>query len=107
MSMASTQAATVPVLQGLLEQLRGDAALSQEVRRETRFVEDLGLASLELIGLVYLCEQTFEVSLVSQSGLLASLRNIGQTIDAITALQESGVINEPGMDEGASAAASA
>ena len=80
--------ATVDALQSLLESLLGEP-VSQPLQRDTRFVQDLGLASLHLIGLVYLCEQTFNVSLVSRAGLLATLHTIGQTVDAIAELQRS------------------
>jgi acyl carrier protein len=80
--------ATVEALQSLIESLRGEP-LSEPLRRETRFVQDLGLESLQLIGLVYLCEQTFNVSLVSRAGLLATLHTIGQTVDALAELQRS------------------
>jgi acyl carrier protein len=78
--------ATVDALQSLIENLLGEP-VSQPVRRDTRFVQDLGLASLHLIGLVYLCEQTFNVSLVSRAGLLATLHTVGETVDAIVTLQ--------------------
>jgi len=54
---------------------------------QSRFVTDLGMKSLELIGLVFICEQTFGVSLISQPGLLAKLETIGQAVDAIRKLQ--------------------
>jgi hypothetical protein len=48
------------------------------------------MASVELIGLVFLCEQRFSVGLVNQRGLLATLKTAGPTIDTIGSLQASG-----------------
>lgn len=83
----SAQPATVHGIQQLIDQLRPDAPLKTPLSRETRFVADLGLASLELIGLVFLCEQTFSVSLIDQPGLLATLHTVGETVDALSRLQ--------------------
>lgn len=87
----SAQPATVYGIQQLVGQLRPDAPLETSLSRETRFVADLGLASLELIGLVFLCEQTFSVSLIDQPGLLATLHTVGETVDALRKLQSSGI----------------
>ncbi|MEJ0034880.1 MAG: hypothetical protein WDO68_02125 [Gammaproteobacteria bacterium] len=79
--------ATVASMQRLIAQVREQSPSQIVVDRDTRFVTDLGLASLELIALVFLCEQTFAVQLVSQPGLLARLHTIGVAIDAIGDLQ--------------------
>jgi acyl carrier protein len=83
----SSITATLEALQLLTEQVRG-APLPEPLRRETRFVDDLGMASVELIGLVFLCEQRFVVELVNQRGLLATLKTAGLTIDAIERLKQ-------------------
>jgi acyl carrier protein len=80
---------TLQSFQRLIEQIRGGEPLAAVAGRDTRLVEDLGMASLELIALVYLCEQTFEVSLVRLSGQLETLRTAGQCVDALVALQGS------------------
>jgi acyl carrier protein len=86
-----TEAVSITAMQRLITQVRGEEAPQlSEVTRDTRFVSDLGFASLELIGLVFLCEQTFEVALVSQPGLLAKLQTIGEAVDAIGELQRAG-----------------
>jgi acyl carrier protein len=81
------QPVSIQALRQLIEQLRETAPESLEVNAQTRFVGDLGLASLELIGLVFLCEQTFSVNLVEQNGLLAKIQTVGQAVDAIRSLQ--------------------
>jgi acyl carrier protein len=86
----SAQSATIRGIQQLVRQLRPDAPPDTPLSRETRFVADLGLASLELIGLVFLCEQTFSVSLIDQPGLLARLHTVGETVDALRKLQGCG-----------------
>jgi len=83
----SMQPVTITALCELLQQLRNGAPLPTELRPGTRFVNDLGLASLELIGLVFLCEQAFGVNLIDQPSLLARLQTVGETIDAIRDLQ--------------------
>jgi acyl carrier protein len=98
----STQPATVETIQVLIEQLRPEAPPMTPMGRETRFVADLGLASLELIGLVFLCEQAFSVSLISEPGLLATLHTVGQTVDALRQLQ--GLRScEPALSDGLAA----
>jgi acyl carrier protein len=80
--LVRTPPVSIATLQTLIADLR-DEPLRHELTPQTRFVQDLGLASLELIGLVYLCEQTFGISLVGQPGLLAKLLTVGQTLEAI------------------------
>jgi acyl carrier protein len=87
----STAVETTPVciaaMEELLAQLKPDETERVTLSPDTRFVMDLGLSSMQLIGLVYLCEQTFKVSLVSQRGLLQRLNTVGQAVAAIGALQ--------------------
>ena len=78
---------TIQSLQHLIEQIRGGGPLRKALTSHTRFVEDLGMASLELIALVYLCEQTFSVSLTELSGLIEKLHTVGQSVAAIAGLQ--------------------
>jgi acyl carrier protein len=78
--------ASVSSLSNLIVQLREGQVLP-DIGPATRFIEDLGLASLELVALVYMCEETFQVPLATQMGLLASLRTVGQTVEAIQRLQ--------------------
>jgi len=95
----NAQLPSVHAIQQLIEQLRPEAAAGTQVCRETRFVTDLGLASLELIGLVFLCEQTFSVNLISQPGLLSKLHTVGQTVDALLGLQGSAGAQQPAAGE--------
>jgi len=82
----SSPNATLEALQLLVEQLR-DTRLPAPLRRDDSYVDDLGFASVELVGLVFLCEQRFGVELVSQRGLLKTLKTAGLTVDAINRLQ--------------------
>lgn len=54
---------------------------------ETRFAADLGMKSLEIVGLVFMCEQTFGVSLVTRPGLLVKLQTVGEAVEAIRLMQ--------------------
>lgn len=83
----NTQSVTIEVMRQLIEQLRDGVPLQTEVRHETRFSEDLGLGSLELVGLVFLCEQTFNISLIDRSDLITRIRTVGQAMDTIRSLQ--------------------
>jgi len=83
----SSAIATLEALQLLVEQLRG-TRLPAPLEREASYVDDLGFASVELVGLVFLCEQRFGVELVSQRGLLKTLKTAGLTVDAINRLRQ-------------------
>jgi acyl carrier protein len=79
--------ATLDSLRDLIRQIHAERPLDVVVGADTRFVTDLGFTSLELIGLVFLCEQSFGVSLIDQGGLLSQLRTVGQAVTAIDNLQ--------------------
>ena len=83
----SIQPVTIEAMRKLIEQVRDGFALTVEVRHETRFAQDLGFASLELVGLVFLCEQTFKVSLANRADLVSRMQTVGQAVDAIRSLQ--------------------
>jgi acyl carrier protein len=82
------QAPTNECMRALIEQLRDGEPLDTAVNSGTRFIADLGLSSMELIGLVFLCEQTFQVDLVNSGTPLADLRTVGQAVDRIQSLQQ-------------------
>lgn len=91
----ATEPASLDSMQRLIAQLRQEGSChSAEVTAETRFVADLGFASLELIALVFLCEQAFDVSLASQPALLAELQTVGGTVEAICKLQQDGRLGD-------------
>lgn len=80
------------VMEKLVTQIRQNpAAQTKPFTPQTRFVADLGLKSLELIGLVFICEQTFNVQLTAHPGLIAKLHTVGQALDVIHLLQQGGV----------------
>lgn len=74
-------------LQQLMLQIRPDDPLTVPFTMQSRFVEDLGMKSLELTGFVFACEQAFGVSLFERPGLLAKLLTVGATLHAIDQLQ--------------------
>ena len=81
--------ADLQAMEKLVTQIKqGPLPEAKPFTAQTRFVADLGLKSLELIGLVFICEQTFNVNLTSHPGLLAKLHTVGQAIDAIRQLQQ-------------------
>ncbi len=86
-NVMSIQAVTIEAMRQLIEQVRDGVALKAEVQHETRFVQDLGFASLELVGLVFLCERTFKVRLANRSDLISRMQTVGQAMDAIHSLQ--------------------
>ena len=86
MQQASLSVAT---FESLVAQLRADIPIAKPFSRDTRFVADVGLCSLDMVGLVFLCEQTFQVDLTSEPELVPTLHTIGQVIDAIEAIRRS------------------
>src|SRR6185369_12376134 len=76
-------------MQALIDGMRRTSdAQSIPLRGELKFVADLGFTSLELIGLVRLCEQTFGVTLVTQQALLDRIQTVDQALQAIADLQQ-------------------
>jgi acyl carrier protein len=51
----------------------------KDVRLDSRYLEDLGLTSIQLVDLVMAIEQRFNVEIEDVD--LAKLRTVGQTID--------------------------
>jgi len=51
----------------------------EDVTSESRFLEDLGLTSIQLVDLVMALEERFNVEIEDVD--LAKLRTVGQTID--------------------------
>jgi acyl carrier protein len=85
--MANIPFATATTMEALVRQIQRQPIPANDFGPHSRFVADLGMKSLELIGLVFICEQTFGVSLVSRPGLLARLQSVGEAIEAIRLLQ--------------------
>jgi acyl carrier protein len=77
----------VTTFKSLVTQLRPEVAENKPFGRDTRFMADLGLGSLELIGLVFLCEESYQVDLTSHAEMVATLQTVGETIDAIAYLR--------------------
>jgi acyl carrier protein len=82
-------AVTIAAMTELIQQIRGQQPLPGVITHETRFMADLGLDSMQVIGLAFLWEQTFGVSISEQEDLLARLETVGQAIDAIRSMQAS------------------
>jgi acyl carrier protein len=71
-----TRADLANVLRDVVENPDALAAITDE----TRFLEDLGMDSISLVALVFLCEERFEVS-VSEGALEGvDLRTVGQVV---------------------------
>ena len=52
-----------------------------EITRETDFVKDLGMDSITLVSLVFLCEKQFDIPLSKHPDTLSSLTSVGKTLD--------------------------
>lgn len=76
--------ATLRTLQSAYEQI-GVGSLT--LRREQRLVDELGLDSLQLMEVVSLLEQTFEVEIVGDRRLL-EVATVGELIDLLCALTD-------------------
>lgn len=50
----------------------------------TEFVKDLGMDSISLVTLVFMCEQVFEVRLSQHPEVLTNLTSVGSTLDFIS-----------------------
>jgi acyl carrier protein len=84
-------AASIENMSELIRQIRGDASLPGPITAGSRFMADLGLDSLQVIGLVFLWEQHYGVAMSEHEELLASLDTVGQAVAAIRALQTTSV----------------
>ena len=78
---------SLAVLQDLIIQILPEPVPRASLMPGTRLVADIGLESIDLIGLIYLCEQQFGVDLVSQGELLAKISTVGEVLDFIEALR--------------------
>jgi acyl carrier protein len=78
---------TVENMSELIRQVRGDAPLPGPVTAGSRFMADLGLDSLQVVGLVFLWEKQYGVAMSEQEELLAGLQTVGQAVEAIRSLQ--------------------
>ncbi len=79
--------ADIGTFRRLISQVKQMEIGEVNVTPETRFGADLGMKSLELVGLVFMCEQTFGVSLVSRPGLLVKLQTVGEAVETIRLMQ--------------------
>ena len=52
-----------------------------KITRETDFIKDLGMDSITLVSLVFLCEKQFEIPLSKHPDTLKSLTTVGKTLD--------------------------
>jgi acyl carrier protein len=90
---------SLEALQDLIIQILPEPVPRTSILPETRLVADMGLESIDLIGLIYLCEQRFSVDLVSQGELLANITTVGEVLDFITTLRHAPAAVAPRVAE--------
>lgn len=84
--LAPTLANFLPLLTRVVRD-EGSLGNVGNVGLQTRFVEDLGLDSLTLVALVFICEEEFQVSMVDQGEELAKLHTVGDTLRFLASRQ--------------------
>jgi len=77
------QEANIESIRKVIEKLRPGWRLPAEVGPETHLIKHLGLTSLELVGLVFLCQKTFNVPLVVSDDVITKMQTVGQTVSTI------------------------
>lgn len=71
----------------LIGQLRRGWKLPQDFGPETHLIKNLGLTSLELIGLIFLCQNRFKVSLITTDDVTTRIQTVGQAVNMVRAQQ--------------------
>jgi acyl carrier protein len=77
----------VAKLATLIRQVTVDLPQAKEINENTRFVEDIGMESINRIMLITFVEQEFDVSLEKHMNKLVDLHTVGDTAKFIRALK--------------------
>lgn len=85
--VTTAEPVSLETIRQLIVQIAPPALAAGEIVASSNLVSDIGLESIDLVGLVFLCEQTFGVNLVAQGELLRNLTTVGRVLDFIAALQ--------------------
>lgn len=81
------QEATIDSMRRLIEQLRPGWRLPVDIGPDTHLTKTLGLTSLELVGLLFLCQRTFNVTLITTDDVMTSMQTVGQAVSTVRAQQ--------------------
>jgi len=55
----------------------------EEVSHDSKFVDDIGLSSIQLVSLVVLCENELDIDLLSDPTLFSKISSVGEALDFI------------------------
>lgn len=78
----STQERVVQVLSGML------GMPATRLTPETDLVQDLGISSVDLLGLVAALEDEFEIVFPADGSLVSSVRTVGELVALVEEFQE-------------------
>lgn len=78
--MSNAQTVSMAAFMTILAEVVADQVDLTKVTAETRFVEDLGLDSMTLVALVFLCEEAFGIDLEGHGEKLAGLLTVGDSL---------------------------
>lgn len=78
--------APLPALIALVRQVTVDLPPDREISAGSRFIEDIGMESVNRLMLMSLVEQEFGVDLEAHMGALAGQQTVGETARFLAAL---------------------
>jgi acyl carrier protein len=68
-------------LVALVSELAGDSVDLTQATEDTRFIDDIGMDSITLVALVFLCEERFGLDLSGHADQVGELLTLGQSLD--------------------------
>jgi len=84
---ADTAPAELSALIDLVRQVTVDLPADREISAGSRFIEDIGMESVNRLMLMTLVEQEFGINLEAHMGALAEHQTVGDTAHFLTALR--------------------
>lgn len=81
------QDVTMAALAEIVHELTDGRIAADQVRPQARLLEDLGLDSLTLMALVFMCESRFMLDLSSHTASLPRLVTAGQALEFLHSLR--------------------
>ena len=73
-------------LKEIVSKSTGKSIDELSISEETRIIEDLNLDSITVVGMLFLCEERFQVDITSQGEKLNDIQTVRQLIDLISNL---------------------
>lgn len=86
MGMIVEESASLEKLAGLIRLAMGDEVSAPTISAQTRFVEDLGMQSINRLMLLSLLEQEYGLNLESHMAQLVELETVGDTMRLVAGL---------------------